>query len=510
MKTADKILSAQQIKQADQFTIAEENISSVALMERAANACVVWIQQHLSKEKKYFIFCGEGNNGGDGFAIARLLLLLQYRVQVCMISITGKKSPDCLCNEQRLREVDNTVIQYPDDTENLPVINHTDIIIDALFGTGLSRPVHGFAAEVIRHINRSEATVVSIDIPSGLFSDIHTDQESAIIKASITLSFQFPKFSFLFPQNEEQVGEWYALDIGLSKQYITAQPVNNYLLSAAYIAALYQPRKKFSHKGNFGHALLIAGSYGKMGAAVLATHACLRSGAGLVTAHVPFCGYAIMQTTHPEAMVIADTNEKITGDIIQTESYTAIGIGPGIGKEKPTGEMLHQLLQQSKSPLVLDADAINLLGENKEWLNALPANTILSPHPKEFERIAGKTSDHFQRHAVQVDFSKTYKVYIILKGAHTCITTPEGDSYFNTTGNPGMAKGGSGDVLTGVLTALLAQGYSALEACSLGVYIHGLAGDLAAKRLGQTGMTASDIASHLPAAFKIIESKQPC
>lgn len=510
MKTADKILSAQQIKQADQFTITEENISSADLMERAANACVIWIQQHLSKENNYFIFCGEGNNGGDGLAIARLLLLLQYRVQVCMISIAGKKSPDCVWNEQRLQEVNDTVIQYPGNTESLPVINHADIIIDALFGTGLSRPVHGFAAEVIQNINQSEATVVSIDIPSGLFSDIHTDPESAIINATFTLSFQFPKISFLFPENEKQVGEWYTLDIGLSKQYIAKESVNNYLLSAVYVATLYKQRNKFSHKGTFGHALLIAGSYGKMGATVLATHACLRSGAGLVTAHIPACGYAIMQTTNPEAMVVVDANEQIISNTIQTESYTAIGVGPGIGKQNPTKEMLYQLLLHSICPLVIDADAINVLGDNKEWLTSLPANTILSPHPKEFERIAGRTTNHFERHAAQVDFSKTYKVYIILKGAHTCITTPEGDSYFNTTGNPGMAKGGSGDVLTGVLTALLAQGYLALEACLLGVYMHGLAGDLAAASIGQTGMTASDIASHLPAAFKIVESKLPC
>jgi len=267
------------------------------------------------------------------------------------------------------------------------------------------------------------------------------------------------------------------------------------------IQSLLKPREKFSHKGNYGHAMLIAGSYGKIGAAVLAAKACLRSGVGLLTVHLPKCGYEIMQATNPEAMVTADAEHLISGEII-TKTFSAVGIGPGMGTDNKTQKALHYIFMQHKNPLVLDADALNMISLNKNWLEIIPEHSILTPHPKEFERLAGKTNTDFERHALQMSLSKKYNFFMILKGARTCITTPQGETYFNTTGNPGMAKGGSGDVLTGMITGLLAQGYTSLEASLIGVFIHGLAGDIARDTIGETGMIAGDICEHLPAAFK--------
>ncbi len=268
------------------------------------------------------------------------------------------------------------------------------------------------------------------------------------------------------------------------------------------IQNILKPREKFSHKGNYGHAMLIAGSYGKIGAAVLAAKACLRSGVGLLTVHLPKCGYGIMQATNPEAMVATDDDEYLISDEIITNTFSAVGIGPGMGTDKQTQKALHHILIQHRNPLVLDADALNIISLNKNWLDMIPENSILTPHPKEFERLAGKTNTDLERHSLQMGLSKKYNLFMIVKGARTCITTPGGETYFNTTGNPGMAKGGSGDVLTGIITGLLAQGYTSLEASLTGVFIHGLAGDIARDTIGETGMIAGDICEHLPAAFK--------
>ena len=505
MQAPQKIFSAKQIKEADRFTIETEGILSVDLMERAAVQCMQWLQQHFSKQHTFLFYCGPGNNGGDGLAIARLLFLSGYMVCVCMIEEIHNYSEDCKENKDRWLQTGQPIHTISSSTD-FPEISESQILIDAFFGTGLSKPVAGLIAECIDHINMSEATIVSIDIPSGLFADISSVHTSSIIKADTTLSFQFPKLAFFFPENAAYVGEYEILDIGLSVQFIKEQPTCHYQLTESFISSLLKPRKKFSHKGNFGHALLIAGSYGKMGAAVLATKACLRSGVGLLSVQVPSCGYEIMQTTNPEAMTLVDSHEKNIGDEISLLPFSAVGIGPGLGTDNDTQKALQHLLKSSKCPLVLDADALNMISKNADWVHLIPANSILTPHPKEFERLARKSTNDFERHQLQIDFSKKYHVYIILKGAHTCISTPDGASYFNTTGNPGMAKGGSGDVLTGIVTAMLAQGYSPLNACLICVFVHGLAGDLAKEELGETGMIAGDLCEYLPAAFKKISS----
>ncbi|MES2332969.1 MAG: NAD(P)H-hydrate dehydratase [Bacteroidota bacterium] len=501
MNPPPKIFFVPQIKEADKFTIQHEPISSIDLMERAASACAKWITEHFSKQETCIIVCGNGNNGGDGLSIARQLHHSGYKVQAYIIETNGKYTDDFLANRERLEQIDKSLVKQILSLSDL-TIKAGDIVIDALFGTGLSKPVNGLAAAIITLINNSGAKIISIDMPSGLFADKHTDASSPVIKAVHTLSFQFPKLAFFFPENEIYTGDWRILNIGLSETFIAKEPAANYQLTPAFIQALLKPRKKFSHKGTYGHAMMIAGSYGKIGAAILAARACLRSGPGLLTVHLPQCGHDIMQAANPEAMVSPDTKKQWVGDEILTKTFSAVGIGPGLGTNEQTQKALHYIITRNERPLVIDADALNILGMHKDWLEQLPVNSILTPHPKEFERLAGTTSSDFERHELQITFSKKYKLFIILKGAHTCITTPSGESYFNTTGNPGMARGGSGDILTGILTGILAQGYSPLETCLIGVFVHGFAGDLACELLGQTGMIAGDICDHLPAAFK--------
>ncbi len=393
-----------------------------------------------------------------------------------------------------------------DDKKDLPEIGEDDIIIDAIFGSGLTRPVSGFIGEVIEHINAADAVTISIDIPSGLFADRHADpKEGKIIHADYTLSFQLPKLAFLLPENDSFVGEWHILDIGLHHDYINNAEVKNFLLTKRDVQTTLRPRNKFAHKGTFGHALLIAGSYGKTGAAILASRACLRSGVGLLHTHIPKAGYEIMQTAVPECMLSIDRYDNYFSEVPDLGMYNAVGIGPGLGMEKQSQMALKLLIQNFSNPIVFDADALNILAENKTWLAFLPKGSILTPHPKEFERLAGKWADDYEKLQKLRDLCFKYNIYIVLKGAYTCTGTPDGMCYFNSTGNPGMATAGSGDVLTGLITGLLAQGYSPAQAATLGVYLHGLAGDLAAKKKGQEAMLAGDIIENLGKAFKKIK-----
>lgn len=496
-----KVFSVQQIRRADQYTIQHEPVLSIDLMERAAAACYNWIRDRYTTQDSFIIFCGTGNNGGDGLAIARLLLTAGYRVQVYITGADTNATEDFLINKKRLSEQDVSLVRQLQTQSDFPVIPEGSILIDALFGTGLSRPPEALLAELIRYINAAERTVIAIDIPSGLLADQHSDPSSAVIQANYTISFQFPKLAFFFPENAGYVGDWIVLDIGLSQRFIEEEPSSTFFITEDFIKTLLHTRPKFSHKGSFGHALLVSGSYGKMGAAILATDACLRSGVGLLTVHSPVCGYEILQTTHPEAMAVVDSGEQYSKDEIPTDAFKAVGIGPGLGTHPDTQNAVKYLLTHCKRPVVIDADALNCISRQNEEERTIPAHAILTPHLKEFARLAGETANDFSRYAQQLAFSQKYQVYLVLKGAHTCITTPEGETYFNTSGNPGMAKGGSGDVLTGILTSLLAQGYSQKETCLLGVFLHGLAGDLAKRYMGETSMLAGDLVRYLPQAF---------
>lgn len=523
-----KVLTAEQIRQADQYTIEHEPISSTALMERAASKCADWLLHEYSSPIHFFeakttksikIFCGTGNNGGDGLVIARKLAEEDLpNISVYLVLHSERFSPDFQTNMEILltfeESLSNLKIEYIKEEKDFPKLHEEDIVIDAIFGSGLNKPIVGFVAQLIEHINKSKAQVVAIDIPSGLLVENNPDTESkAIIKANHTLSFQFAKLSFLYDQNYIFTGQVHILEIYLHPDFIAQVPTNNFILAKEEVKKMMKPRNKIAHKGNFGHALLVVGSEGKMGAAVLAAKACLRAGLGLLTLHIPKIGYQILQTTVPEAMVEVDKKKKFITNInkqtAHLEKYTAVGIGCGIGKHEKTGIALLELLKKCSQPVVIDADALNILAENPSWWEFIPKNSLLTPHPKEFERLFGRTLNPYLRHQLQLAMSKQRQIFIILKGATTCITTPEGISYFNSeVGNSGMATGGSGDVLTGVLTSLLAQGYPPQQVALLGVYLHGLAGDSAKNRLNEESMVASDIIRGLPKAFNKLKEEE--
>ena len=490
-----KILSAEQIRQADQFTIRNEPIPSIALMERASLAFTNWFVTHFSPVHMVYVICGTGNNGGDGLAVARLLMERTYKVQVYVVGNIEAGSTDFTVNLNKLSR-----FSHVKDVGDLPKPGPEDVIIDALFGSGLSRPVAGLYQEIITHLNSLPSVKVAVDIPSGLFAD--QSSQGTIFTADHTVTFQQPKLAFFFPQNAPYVGEWYVLPIGLDQSFIEEQPTSHFALSRRYIQDKIKSRKKYDHKGTYGKALIMAGSYGKIGATVLAARAALRSGVGLLTVYTPACGYTIIQTAVPEAMVITDNQANELSDIPSFDNYDAIGIGPGIGKSRYTFESIKKTLEVAQLPLVIDADGLNLISENRELLQIVPEYSILTPHPTEFKRLAGDWKDDFERLGKQKAFSQEYNVILLVKGAHSTLTTPAGDVYFNVTGNPGMATAGSGDVLTGIITALLAQGYAPEDAGVIGMFIHGMAGDIACEEKGQTGLIASDIVANISTAFK--------
>ncbi|MFZ0282493.1 MAG: NAD(P)H-hydrate dehydratase [Bacteroidales bacterium] len=504
-----KIFRSEQIKEIDGYTIKNEPIPSADLMERAASQLFRWYIRSFDRSRRVIVFTGPGNNGGDGLALARQLSMNRFNVEVFNIKFTDKVSDDWIVNRQRLQNETQSQFKDIENAGQMPFIGNEDVVIDALFGSGLTRPAEGLAADVIRHINQTDCIVISVDIPSGLFGeDNRANNPENIIRADFTLSFQFPKLAFMFSENAKYVGEWCALPIGLSNSAIRNTETPYLYLETGNILPLLRTRNKFDHKGNFGHGVLFAGSYGKMGAAVLGAKAALKTGIGLVTCHIPGCGNTIVQTAVPEAMVRIDGDEKLISDIQSVDQYEAAAIGPGIGTDPVTQKAFHKLLLLRDKPLVIDADGINILGQNKLWLSALPNNTILTPHVKEFERITDKANNSYIRLEKQIEFAVRYNSIVILKGACSSIATPGGKVYFNSTGNPGMATAGSGDVLTGVILSLLAQGYNPENAALTGVFLHGLAGDIAASKSGYESTNASDIINNIGNAFLKIRSNE--
>lgn len=497
-----KILSAKQIKELDAYTIQHEPIASIDLMERACRAFESWFTERFDVTHRIGIVCGTGNNGGDGLGIARLLYESGYNVQVWIVKGDATESLDFRINLDRLRnKIAVTEMTLKCDQE---IFSSCDILIDAIFGSGLSRATEGLYSKAIDCINQTNALKISVDVPSGLMMD--KPSTGSIVKAHHTVSFQIPKLIFFLPQSYPFVGNWSIVPIGLNKDFIRQASTPYSCLSLKAVKRIVKPRLTFDHKGRYGHALIIAGSIGKVGAAVLASRASLRAGLGLLTAHVPKCGNTIMQSSVPEAMVSNDDNEEFIGSISTVDQYSAIGIGPGLGQHSETVKAFASVLKQFKSPMVIDADALNILSKNKELMNHIPQGSILTPHPKEFERLVGVWDNDFERLEKQQQLAKQLKCIIVLKGAYTSIASPDGYVYFNSTGNPGMATGGSGDVLTGILTGLLAQPYTPLEAAQLGVYLHGLSGDMAAYEKGMNSLIASDLIEFLPAAFKKIST----
>ncbi|WP_035561111.1 NAD(P)H-hydrate dehydratase [Hymenobacter sp. IS2118] len=506
-----KILTAAQTRALDQATIAEQGLTSAQLIERAAQALLFWFYDQYGYDRvpaDTLLLCGPGNNGGDGLALARLLHEANFRVRVALLP-AGSYSPDWQHNRQCLPAA---VPVAEISAEALPAISADTVVIDALFGTGLSRPLTGLAAAVVHHLNQAQARVVAVDIPSGLFAEAPQPADSAVVRAQHTVSFGLPKLAFLLPQNADFVGEWQVEDIDLSFDFITSTATPWHYTEAATMANQLLPRLRFSHKGTFGHALLLAGSRGKMGAAVLAAGACLRGGVGLLTAHIPGCGYDIFQISQPEAMCLTDPQADHISELPDLKPYQAVAIGPGLGQHAASLAVLRQLLEAAGQPLaktgrplplVLDADALNLLGQHRELLALLSENTVLTPHPKEFERLTEPARDDYHRLELLRDFAQRHRCLVVLKGAYSCLATPGGELHFNSTGNPGMATGGSGDVLTGLLLALRADArLLPFEAVRLAVYAHGLAGNLAAAQTGEAGLVAGDIVRHIGPALR--------
>ena len=496
-----KIVSSSQTKELDQYTIEHEPIASIDLMERACRAFVNWFVERYDVSHRVGIICGTGNNGGDGLGIARMLHEFNYPVKVWIVRGAATETSDFKTN---LKRIENK-IAIADITVNIGEVFFGDfsILIDAIFGSGLTRSVQGIYADVINSLNHTKAIKISVDIPSGMYADRHSD--GTVFNAGHTVSFQFPKLAFLMPENSKWTGEWHVVDIGLSKRKAKEIITPYFLTSIKTVRGTLNPRSKFDHKGKFGHALLIAGSTGKMGACVLAARAAMRSGVGLLTVHVPKSGYVIVQSAVPEAMALIDSTEDHFSDDVAAEKFSVVGIGPGLGQHPGTHKALEKLLKRSKKPMVIDADALNIISAQPSLQSLIPEGSILTPHPKEFERLACTWPDDFERLELLKKFSTKINSVIVLKGAYSAIACPSGNVYFNPTGNPGMATAGSGDVLTGILTGLIAQGYAAEDAARLGVFVHGLAGDMAAKENGMNALLASDLIAFLPAAFKKLE-----
>lgn len=492
------IFSATDIRAWDEYTILHEPIASIDLMERASLACYQWLLKYRNTDAGFAIFCGKGNNGGDGLAIARLLAESDHEVTVYILEFGHKGTDDFQTNLARLHDSKATIKFIPSE-ENIPTLTAGDIVIDALLGSGLNRPLEGLTASVVKHINESGHEVIAIDIPSGLMVD-SSSAGNTVITATHTLSFQCYKLAFLVAENEAFIGELHILDIGLHPAFPIEHPPVNRWIDQALVQSIIRPRKKFAHKGNYGHAAIIAGSQGMMGAAILTTKACLRSGAGKLTTHIPAVGYTIMQIAVPEAMTYTAGKEYIEL-AVDLEKYDAIGAGPGLGQHDTHKALLENIFKQCSHALVLDADALNILAQHQQLLEQLPPNTIITPHPKEFERLFGKASNDFERIQLAMRKAAELNIVIVLKGRYSLVATPEGIAYFNSTGNPGMATGGSGDVLTGIITGLSAQGYTATQAALAGVYLHGLAGDLAVSYTSQESLIASDIIEYLGDAF---------
>lgn len=502
-----KIFTSDQIKEIDQQTIKKEPILSLNLMERAANQLFEFIDENFDQDVPVTLFAGPGNNGGDAVALARILADEDYQSHLYLIKIGNKRSPDCEANINRL--IDNPGVQVHELTEEneFPTIPGSHLLVEGIFGSGLTRPAEGWPAKVINFINELPNPVMSIDIPSGLFSEDNRDNHGAIIRADFTVSFEFPKLAFMIPENEQYVGEWEARSIGLLPEAI-AEHQTEFFYTTDDDLPFLQFRDKFAHKGHFGHALLVAGSFGKTGAAVLAAKACIRSGSGLLSIHIPQFSYSIMQSCVPEAMLVIDETEQIYCQKDHLEPYSVVGAGPGIGQKKSMKEALQTLIHNTETLMVLDADALNIIGQERNLLDILPEETILTPHPKEFDRLTEPHNNQFERIESARKLAKQYKINVVLKGAHSAVIDIYGQVHFNSTGNPAMAKGGSGDVLTGIILGLVSSGYKPFDAARLGVFVHGRAADIALEDQSEESLIATDMINCLGPAYKSIRVLQ--
>lgn len=503
-----KIFSKEQIYEGYKLTAERQNISSTDLMERAGTQIFNWMHMRMQgAQVPIHVFCGIGNNGGDGLVIARHLITHGYNVKTYIVNCSDKRSKDFLINYDRIKNVTKKWPTLLNCTEDFPKIHQDDIIVDAVFGIGLNRPVDDWVKALFMHFRSTKAFTLAIDIPSGLSTDKIPQDEDAVVWAGYTLSFASPKLVFFLPETAKYTVQWEVLDIGLDQEFLYTTATEVDLIGKHEVLPLYMPRKKFSHKGQFGHALIIGGSYGKIGAVTLASRAVLSAGAGLVSVYIPKCGYHALQASFPEAMVLTDVDEELISKIDFKITPTVIGFGVGVGTNTKTVNAFEAFLKTNKIALVIDADGINILSKKKALLKLLPEATVLTPHPKELERLIGKWKDDFDKLKKVKAFSKKYNAIVVIKGANT-ITVFEEKLYVKTTGNPGLATAGSGDVLTGIITGLISQGYNPLAASIFGVYLHGKSADIAVEDFGYQSLIASHVIDYLGETF-IDLFKQP-
>ena len=498
------IFSPKQIQDIDAATCHAQGIDSLELMERAASAVSCELMSRFLPSQRFVVVAGPGNNGGDALAVARQLIEQGYRkVEIFLFNVTEKLSHDC--DEMRKKLITIEGVDFTEVSREFspPYLSSKDVVVDGLFGVGLSHPLSGGFQALASMINDSGAFVVSIDIPSGLFSEWNAGQNHrAMVHADLTLTFQFPKLAFMFEDNAPVIGEWGVLDIDLDVKKIKETKTEYKWVEGYMVRSFLRPRAPFSAKRDYGSVLLMAGSKGMMGAAVMAARAALRSGCGLVTVHSASSGYPILQTAVPEAMFEPDRDENFITDMNPHHAHQVVAVGPGIGSHTSTIDSLEHLLKNSNSPLLLDADALNCLAKRPALLSMLPPYTVITPHVGEFDRMFGECIGGEARLRKAVEMAKYYNIIIVLKGHYTACVRPGGKVFFNSTGNPGMATAGSGDVLTGVIASFMAQGFRPEIAASVGVYIHGLAGDMAAEKYGEYGMISTDIADHIGRAIR--------
>lgn len=533
-----KVVTSQEMREIDRITIEDYGIPSLLLMERAGLAVASKVREFYP-DKKVIVLCGGGNNGGDGIVAARNLYNWGFNVHVLICAKKNELSPDCNKQYQIAKKI-GIPIEFRNAVNAKDV--HGAVIIDAVFGTGISRPVKGNIAVIFEFINNSEVQVVSVDVPSGVSADTGELLGEAV-KADFTVTFGLPKCGHYLYPGAEYTGRLFIEDIGFPEKLLLSDKLKVGLIDRETVSGLISPRPRYSHKGDYGHVLVIAGSRGKTGAALMTVRACLRSGAGLVTLAVPESLMDVFQGRVTEEMTLplADDgsgmlSSKAIDHILAFAAQKAdvIAIGPGIGISSNTEKIMNELIRKSTVPMVIDADGINSLSRaigNRQGaiglLRKAKSPVILTPHPGEMTRLLQKsapppippprggrvregvkaltselqTKIERDRISTAMSFSKETGTYLVLKGVPTIVAEPDGNAFINTTGNPGMAAAGSGDVLTGVIASLLGQGLNPTDASVAGVYLHGLAGDLAAGRIGEYSMLASDIINFLPEAF---------
>ncbi|WMN11573.1 NAD(P)H-hydrate dehydratase [Marivirga salinae] len=496
-----KILNVQQIREADQFTIKNEPIASIDLMERASGQVVNWVCKHFSNEHEIIVLAGSGNNGGDGLAIARLLSNQNYSVKVVLI-MGESGSDDFEQNLDRLKSLKKVEILNDFNFSNS---NNDYIFIDAIFGSGLSRPIEGDIAKFVQKVNEAKGIKLAVDIPSGVFADEPSPGET-IFKSDFTLSFQVPKLAFMMAENQQYVGQFEILNIGLSEEFINNCISDYSIYELTKELKLLLKVDSIAHKGIRGRATIIAGGHAKMGAVILAAKGTLHSGIGLLSVQVcPLC-IDIIQNQIPEALILEDENDYVLGSFLGYNKQDVLVFGPAIGFANKTIKLLEEILKTFKGQLILDADAITILAKNREMLELLPEGTILTPHHGEFKRLVGNYSNNFEALMQLKSFCKHHKVVVVLKGKFTAVCNEKGQVSFNTTGNQGMAKGGSGDLLCGILAGIAPRVQNPFETAKLAVYLHGFSGDISLKEYGENYMTPSTMISNLKDTFKKVEN----